>query len=347
EPIANQCNKRPEIASIRRILGTRFGFVDNTKHEYLVKVDGKDELVWLQEAHAGEFRQLVDAYKKETREPHLRRKVGIEYFVGRDAQRRSGRCSRSRNRSKSHSDLVDFKANNNDDVSTIELNVPSEWLAELLSGSTGAAGSDVPQNVDAQAHSSGVQPANRFEWTSADENKRMEDMWLLIDSLRVNGKVDEAADWILRLLHLLLPAEDGNTAADDCFARCLNTLIELKCSEFDKKKLCEIGALLSKFARMGRWTASTALWKACYVIAQHREGDITEEYMRRLYSPESKTQFRLPTKALLILKLGHEALGELKKCDTEEGTFIRFYLEAIGEAMAHPMVRELFRKDPA
>ncbi|KAH7716674.1 hypothetical protein AAVH_15856 [Aphelenchoides avenae] len=83
EPIAKQCDQRPDIASIRRILGTRFGYVDNNKHEYLVKVDGKDELVWLQEAHVGEFRQLIDAYKKETREPHLRRKIGIEYFVGR------------------------------------------------------------------------------------------------------------------------------------------------------------------------------------------------------------------------------------------------------------------------
>ncbi|KAH7701031.1 hypothetical protein AAVH_31843, partial [Aphelenchoides avenae] len=66
-------------------------------------------LVWLQEAHAGEFRQLVDAYKKETGEPHLRRKIGIEYFVGPDVSRRSERWSR--NRSESRSDPLDFTAN--------------------------------------------------------------------------------------------------------------------------------------------------------------------------------------------------------------------------------------------
>lgn len=131
---------------------------------------------------------------------------------------------------------------------------------------------------------------------------------------------------------MLLPAEDGNTAADNCFTRCLHTLTKFKLSEFVEQKLCEIGALLAKFAFNGRWKASTALWKACYFIAQHREGDLTEEHLRDLYSPESDIQFCLPTKALLVLMLGHEALGEAKKCDFDG---VSILLHIIGLDLVH------------
>lgn len=65
-------------------------------------------LFWLQEAHAGEFRDLVSTYKKETREQHIRRKIGIENFVSPDTNRRL--LGRSRNRSELHSNPFDFRA---------------------------------------------------------------------------------------------------------------------------------------------------------------------------------------------------------------------------------------------
>lgn len=75
-------------------------------------------------------------------------------------------------------------------MSPEQLNGPSELLVELLNVPTEAANSELPQNVDAQAPP--------FDWTSTDENKRLETMCLLIDSLRVNEKVGDAADYIMR-----------------------------------------------------------------------------------------------------------------------------------------------------
>ncbi|KAI6180626.1 hypothetical protein M3Y98_00741100 [Aphelenchoides besseyi] len=140
---------------------------------------------------------------------------------------------------------------------------------------------------------------------------------------------------ILRMSKILLDHSMKSTSIiKQAFSFCL-TQLDAHLNEFSSLSaftIRKIAKLLSLFTDKSFYRTFASLWILCYRLTVIESKEPVAEFKEHFNQAKKVVNF-LPTRGLMILQEGHEALAEKNCCMNDQGEFVRFYLRELNRVI--------------
>ncbi|CAD5217414.1 unnamed protein product [Bursaphelenchus xylophilus] len=183
-----------------------------------------------------------------------------------------------------------------------------------------------------------------FDWSVLEAADKF-DCWRLVFTAFIEKKaVGElfrmAVSGLEDVLQNKLPSHQNALEVLDFFLE----QIEQNLEEISRHDPAQLKLLLIELSEKYSFRINLRLWRVIYKVAQLQDPKTTEE-MSKFVEETKLVKDRLPLISLMVLKEAHEALGQERRCGTQEGKFLLFCLEEFTSAPENRLITDLLQNE--